>query len=293
MRIILLLCFVIVLPSFLSISSAQSSKQKIQSENNEGTVMGFDKEFIVIAHRGASAYYPENTMSSFRAAVEMGADMIELDVLLTKDNIPIVFHDEKLNAKTNGKGFVKDYTLLELKALDAGSWFSLKFKNERIPTLREVLEFCKDKILVNVEIKTEAVSESEEDGVEDLVLDLINELGMNDQIIISSFDYRVFERIATKNKNIKTALLYDKNQSNGREPVVLVKDYSVDAFNFSIRQLTDKWANQLNDSEIPFFIYTVNNERKMKKVIEAGAKGIFSDKPDVLKRISEEVINKN
>lgn len=290
MKIILLISFLL---SFSSISSAQNSKNKVQSENNNRTTMSFDKEFIVIAHRGASAYYPENTMSSFRAAVEMGADMIELDVLLSKDNIPIVFHDEKLNAKTNGKGFVKDYTLLELKGLDAGSWFDLKFKNERIPTLREVLEFCKDKILVNVEIKTEAVSELEVGGIEDLVLHLIDELGMNNQIIISSFDYRVLERIDKKNQSIRTALLYDKNQSNRREPVALVKDYGVDAFNFSIRQLNDKWANQLNELEIPFFIYTVNNERKMRKVIEAGAKGVFSDKPDVLKRISEEVINKN
>ena len=180
-----------------------------------------------------------------------------------------------------------------MKALDAGSWFNLKFKNERIPALRGVLEFCKDKILVNIEIKTEAVSESEEGGVEDLVLNLINELGMNDQIIISSFDYRVLVRIGKKDQSIRTALLYDKNQSNRREPVVLVKDYSVDAFNFSIRQLTDKWASQLNKSDIPFFIYTVNDEKKMRKVIESGAKGIFSDKPDVLKRVSEEVINKN
>jgi glycerophosphoryl diester phosphodiesterase len=180
-----------------------------------------------------------------------------------------------------------------LKQFDAGSWFDKKFRTERIPTLREVLEYCKDKILVNVEIKTEAVSKNKDGGVEELVLDIIEELGMQDQIIISSFDYRVLERLNSIDHGIRTALLYDRKQSNKRDPVTLVKNYNVDAFNFSIRKLTDKWSAQLNESDIPFFVYTVNDEKKMKKVIEAGAKGIFSDKPDVLKRVAAELVGKN
>tara|TARA_R110002124_G_scaffold47149_2_gene140673 strand:+ start:10366 stop:11256 length:891 start_codon:yes stop_codon:yes gene_type:complete len=277
-----ILCILASIFSFSLELCAQKNTHK------EFSNLSFDKQFIVIAHRGASAYFPENTMAAFKAAVEMNADMIELDVLLSKDNIPIVFHDEKLNAKTNGKGFVKDFSLSELQELDAGSWFDKKFKGERIPTLREVLEYCKDKILVNVEIKTEAVSELEQGGIEELVLNMIEELRIQDQVIISSFDYRVLERIGNNNQNVRTALLYEKKQSKRREPIALVKKYNVDAFNFSIKQLSDKWATQLNNSGIPFFIYTVNDEKKMKQVIEAGAKGIFSDKPDVLKRVVEE-----
>lgn len=272
---------------FSSALCAQEAKRNLFSN------LSFDKEFIVIAHRGASGYFPENTMSAFKAAIKMNADMIELDVLLTKDSIPIVFHDEKLNKKTNGKGYVKDFTFAELQKLDAGSWFDEKFENEKIPSLREVLEYCKNKILVNVEIKTEAVTEMEAGGVVELVLEMIEELGLEDQIIISSFDYRVLERIEKKNQNVRIALLYEKKQSKKREPVVLVKDYGVDAFNFSISQLSDKWLIQLNDSSVPFFIYTVNDEKKMKQVMEAGAKGIFSDKPDILKRIADEFFNKN
>lgn len=263
------------------------------SNHKDHPTLSFEKEFIVIAHRGASAYYPENTISAFKAAVQMEADMIELDVLLSKDNIPVVFHDEKLNAKSNGKGYVKDYLLSELQQFDAGSWFNKKFKDERIPTLREVLEYCKDKILVNVEIKTEAVSETKDGGIEELVLSIIDDLEMHDQIIISSFDYRAIERIVSLDEEIRTALLYEKKQSSKRDPVTLVKDYNVDAFNFSIRKLTDKWSAQLNESNIPFFVYTVNDEKKMKRVIEAGAKGIFSDKPDVLKRVADQIFKKN
>ena len=267
------------------------SAQKI--DHNTLPNLSFDKKFIVIAHRGASGYYPENTMSAFKAAIEMEADMIELDVLLSKDGVPIVFHDEKLDKKTNGKGLVQDLTLSELQKLDAGSWFDKKFEGEKIPTLREVLEYCRNKILVNVEIKTEAVSESEYGGVEESVMKIIKDLGVEEQIIISSFDYRVIERIKKSNSKIRTALLYEKKQSKKRSPVDLVKYYQVDAFNFSIRQLNDEWASQLNYLEIPFFIYTVNDEEKMRKVMEAGAKGIFSDKPDLLKKVADQVYSEN
>lgn len=253
--------------------------------------MNFSKKrFYTIAHRGASAYYPENTMSAFKAAVDMKADMIELDVLLSKDNIPVVFHDERLDEKTNGSGLVCDHTLSDLKKHDAGSWFDTKFKNERIPTLREVLEFSRNRILVNIEIKPEVVTEKEESGIVELVLNLVEELGMEEVVMISSFDYRVLERLSKRETNIKSALLYERVQSHGREPSRLAKDYNIDAFNCSHHQLIDNWVLQLNNNKIPFFIYTVNDELTMKSLIQVGAKGIFTDKPDVLNKVVEEVI---
>lgn len=255
--------------------------------------MNFSKNsFFTIAHRGASAYYPENTMSAFKAAVEMNADMIELDVLLSKDNIPVVFHDERLDKKSDGEGLVRDHSLTELKKLDAGSWFNTKFKNERIPTLREVLEFSRNRILVNIEIKPEAVTESEESGIVELVLDIVEKLDMEETVIISSFDYRVLERLSKRETNIKSALLYEQKQSYGREPSMLAKDYKIDVFNCSDLQLTDNWVEQLNNNKIPFFIYTINDERTMKALIQVGAKGIFTDKPDVLNKVAGDVIKK-
>jgi len=252
----------------------------------------YKKRFYTIAHRGASAYYPENTMSAFKAAVDMNADMIELDVLLSKDNIPVVFHDERLDKKTNGSGLVCDYTLSDLKKLDAGSWFDAKFKNERIPTLREVLEFSRNRILVNIEIKPEVVTGKEESGIVELVLDIVEELRMEEVVLISSFDYRVLERLSKRENTIKSALLYEQVQSHGREPSRLAKDYKIDAFNCSRQQLTDNWVSQLNINKIPFFIYTINDEHTMKSLIQVGAKGIFTDKPDVLNKVVGEVIKK-
>ncbi|HBB29774.1 MAG TPA: hypothetical protein DC000_11135, partial [Clostridiales bacterium] len=97
----------------------------------------------VWAHRGASGYYPENTISSFEGAIKQSADGIELDVHLSKDGYLIVCHDETLNRTTNGKGFIKQYDLYELKQLDAGSWYDKKFKGEKIPLLEEVIDLIK------------------------------------------------------------------------------------------------------------------------------------------------------
>lgn len=289
----LLLQSVIFLLVWSDAVNSQNTVTNFHNINLPENIMDKDKDgFIVIAHRGASAYYPENTMSAFRGAVEMGADMIELDVLLSKDGIPVVFHDAELDRKSDGKGLVSDYTLQELKQLDAGSWFDTRFKGEKIPTLEEVLSYTKDKIAVNIEIKTEAVSDNAENGIEQKVIDLVRNYEMTDKVIVSSFDYRVIERFASMAPEIRTALLYERRQSHGRTPTELVSHYHADGFNFSVQQMADNWTKALNQNNIPFFVYTVNDPELMKTVISKGAKGIFSDKPDVLKRVAEEVIIK-
>lgn len=168
-------------------------------------------EFTIIAHRGASAYYPENTLPSFEAAIEMGADMVELDVQLTSDKEVVVFHDEKISRCTDGRGKIADYTLAELKKLDAGSWFDKEFKNTTIPTLAEVLAFCKGKIAVNIEIKTEAVSEMIFGGIEEKCLKIVEQSGMNGHIVFSSFDPRAIMRLKQLDSNIAVAALFEKN----------------------------------------------------------------------------------
>lgn len=252
---------------------------------SDSTRMNTNKSFYTIAHRGASAYAPENTMVAFYKAVQMNADMLELDVQLSKDKKIVVFHDADLKKKTNGKGKVRDFTYAELEKLDAGSWFNKKFKSERIPLLRDVLTYTKDKILVNIEIKTEAVTEIVDGGITSLVLQLIDELEIVDQVIISSFDYRVLERLANSGSSVKRALLYNKKLSGKKSPIELVAEYKADAFNCSARELNKRWISELSVKEIPFFVYTVNSPRKMEKLIKSGAKGIFSDKPDVLKQV--------
>ncbi len=262
-------------------ASAQQGKMnlpvKLYTDNNDG--------FVIIGHRGASAYYPENTLSAFIAAYEMGAEMVELDILLTKDGVPVVIHDETLDRTTNGKGKVADFSLEELKKLDAGLWFGEAHQGEPIPTLEEVLQFAKGKIALNIEIKTEAVTDTLKNGVEEKALNLVKKYGMQDYVLFSSFDYRAIAHLRELDVDISTALLYERSQSGSSLPSELVASYQANAFNCSRRQFSKKWANDTKEQEIPVFIYTVNKEKNMKKMINRGASGIFSDKPDLLKQV--------
>lgn len=245
-------------------------------------------DFTIIAHRGASAYYPENTMAAFEAAVEMNAEMIELDVLVSKDGIPVVLHDAQLKARTNGRGMVSDYTVNELKKLDAGSWFGDQFSDQQIPTLNEVLEFAAGKIAVNIEIKTEAVTDQLEGGVVERSLKLVQKHGMENYVLFSSFNYQAIEHIKKLDPEMPAALLYNRSQSRRKLPHELVKEYKADAFNCSYRQLTRKRLASLRQYNIPSFIYTVDLKRRMHRLIVAGVNGIFTNKPDLLRSVVED-----
>ncbi|MCG8371903.1 MAG: hypothetical protein MI700_00125 [Balneolales bacterium] len=248
---------------------------------------GNDDNFVVIAHRGASAYAPENTHSAFKLAIEMNAEMIELDLLLSKDGIPVIIHEDPLERTTNGTGNTSDFTLNELKKLDTGSWFSSEYEGEPFPTLDEFLAYVDDVIAVNIEIKSEAVTDNAEGGIVDKALALVKKYELEDQVIFSSFDYRVMIHLEELDPTIPKAILYDSKKSGSLLPSQLVEKYKVDAFNCSYRELTEEWIEDLKANDIPFFVYTVNEEELMKQMINAGAAGIFSDKPDVLKEIVE------
>ena len=281
-----LFLFFVILCCFITVKSVAQST--MTQEHNLPELFNDDgDDFVIIAHRGASAYYPENTLIAFKKAMEMGAEMIELDVSLSKDGIPVVFHDARLNKHTNGQGYLSNYTLNELKKLDAGSWFDPEFSDQKIPTLREVLELTAGTVSLNIEIKTEAVSNSISGEVEEKVLQLVEKHNMENHVLLSSFDYRALIHFKELSPDIPVALLYDRSQSSSLLPSQLVQKYNVDAFNCSYRQLRKKWIADLNKHQVPSFIYTVNSQRRMQKLIEAGVRGIFTDKPDLLQKVVE------
>ncbi len=244
------------------------------------------KDFVVIAHRGASAYSPENTMAAFYMAYEMKADMIELDVLITKDGIPVVTHDPEVDRKTDGTGEVNRYTLAELQKLDAGSWFAKKYAGERMPALEEVLQWAKDRIAINIEIKREAVGQHINGGVEEKVVELVRKYQMEQHVLLSSFSYEAVGRIKKLAPEFSTGLLYDKKVPVNSTPFALTKQYLSDSFNCKWRELKTRWRRELQENGIPIFIYTVNSKFWMKKMIGAGVSGIFSDHPDRLREIA-------
>jgi glycerophosphoryl diester phosphodiesterase len=244
-----------------------------------------DDDFTIIAHRGASAYYPENTLPAFEGAIAMGADMVEFDVQLTFDKEVVVCHDEKVSRCTDSRGKIADHTLAELKKLDAGSWFDKKFQNTRIPTLAEVLSVCKNKIAVNIEIKTEAVSKMFFGGIEEACLKIVEQNGMNGHIVFSSFDPRAIMHLKQIDNNVAVAVLFEKKHYGSKLPSDIIESLGAGAFNCSSSEFNRKWLANVHLNNIPVNIYTVNDAKNMKRFINMGVSGIFTNNPDILKRV--------
>lgn len=231
-------------------------------------------------------------MSAFRKAFEMQADMIELDILVTKDGIPIVFHDPVIDKKTDGKGELIYYTLNEIKDLDAGSWFGVEFKGEKILTLEELLQWAKNKIALNIEIKKEA-AEQENDGkskrsIEEKVTQLVRKYGMQYHVMLSSFSYESVVRLRKFAPEMTVGLLYDRKSSNKKKPAELVRYYGADSFNCKWKELSKSSRTNLIKDDVPIYIYTVNTVFWMKRLMKAGVSGIFSDRPDLLRKTAIE-----
>ena len=148
----------------------------------------------ILSHRGFSGYYPENTMLAFqKVAEETVADGIELDIQLTKDGEIVIMHDEMLDRTTNGSGWLKDHTLEELKMLSVGVNVKGFFPRQTIPTLREYFTWLKTtKLITNIELKT---SYFEYEGIEEKLIAMVKEFGLEDQIWYSSFNHYTVARI--------------------------------------------------------------------------------------------------
>lgn len=244
--------------------------------------------FTIIAHRGASAYYPENTLASFEGAAALGADMVELDVQATSDGEVVVFHDEKISRCTNGRGRVADHTLTALRKLDAGSWFDKKFQGEKIPTLVDVLHLCRGRIAVNIEVKTEAVGDNVSGGIEEKCLRIVDQAGMRKHVVFSSFDPRAILHLKAIDEGTPVAVLYEKKHYDLQLPSAIVASLHADAFNCSGRELSKAWLADLKQHDIPVNVYTVNKEEEMTRWLALGVDGMFTNHPDVLKRVLED-----
>ena len=237
----------------------------------------------VIAHRGFSGAAPENTLAAVRAAIKVGADMVELDVTLTSDGQVVVIHDETLDRTTNGSGRVSDFSLAELQQLDAGSWFAPRFAGERIPTLDAVLDEVEGRILLNVEIKSEAVVR----GIVTKVASAIQRQGMINQVVVSSFSPKALQEMHSEAPKIRTAVLYNTKFHKGQDAVEIVKDLGASVFNIKRQRLTKKMQRRCQKLEIPIGIYTVNDPRRMRRLVKKGINAIFTDHPDRLLEILE------
>lgn len=239
------------------------------------------KRVVIIAHRGFSGIAPENTIAAFKKAIDAGADMIEFDVSLSKDGIPVVIHDRTVNRTTNAKGKVEDFTIEELKKFDAGSWYKPQFKDEKIPTLEEVIQLSKGKIMLNIEIKKYSVKRSIKiDGIEDKIVKLLEKYEMTNDVLISSFSKMAIQRIKEFNPDIAVAYLY-RFRINPRIIKQLDK-VGIYSFNQGKRFFSKKALSDLHENGLKLNLYTINQKREMKKFVKLGVDGIITNFPNKL-----------
>ena len=167
------------------------------------------KKVMLLAHRGFSGKYPENSPLAFRKAVEeTSADGFESDVHITKDGKLIIFHDASVERTSNGTGFIKDHTYEEMLELDIGSWKSPEFAGQHIWTFDQLLDFCDEtNMLLNMELKNYEVFY---EGLEQRVIDAISAHKMQDRVFVSSFNHISMQKFKELCPDIKTGLLYDK-----------------------------------------------------------------------------------
>lgn len=226
----------------------------------------------VFAHRGYSAKYPENTMIAFRSAIEFAIDGIELDVHMTKDGHLVVIHDEKVNRTTNGKGYVKDLTLAQIKELDAGSKFNPLFKGERIPLLEEVMELlAPTNLKLNIELKSNVFPYL---GMDMEVVKLIEKYNMQSRTILSSFDHETLWRIAQVAPNLETAPLLSNIIV---EPWSYAKSIGANAIHISGYFMMRQAAIQAVKQGAKVRVYTINDAEHMALLAASHVAGFFTD----------------
>ena len=245
----------------------------------------------VVAHRGYRGSFPENTLVAFEAAIRANTDMIELDVSLTRDRIPVVIHDNTLDRTTNGSGPVSEHTLTELKNLDAGCWFSTKFRGEAIPTLEELLMSVKGRVIVNIEIKQVSIeSPTIPDGIETQICKMVEKLEMVDSVLISSFEHSYFARIQRWYQN-QGKFTFPKIAPLQEEPLSeelalgLCSLQSAYSFHPDENFVTPSLIETLKADGFRIFPYTINKEKRMEQLIQWGVTGIISDEPELVWKV--------
>jgi glycerophosphoryl diester phosphodiesterase len=216
-----------------------------------------------IGHRGAKAYAPENTLSSFKKALELGVNAVELDVRKTKDNQLVVIHDADIKRTTNGEGLVSELTFEEIESFSAED-------GEKIPTLQEVLDFLDKKVKVLIELK--------EGGMEEAVLSTVHQCGSEENVIITSFLEDALKRVRELNPNIETGLIYAKHKNPVKAALELKANYLVALYRFTHTANVEK----AHENGLKVIVWTINNPQEVAEFVKKGVDGIASDKPDIL-----------
>lgn len=227
--------------------------------------------FLVIAHRGASSYAPENTFAAFDKALALGISHVELDVHFTRDGRIVVIHDDTVDRTTSGKGPVASLTLAQLQALDAGSWFAPQFAGQRVPSLGQLLEHYKGRLYFHIEIKARA------EGLSQRTADLVRGYGVADSVTITSFQKARLEEVRAYAPELPAGWLVGEATE---DIVQQAKQMGLSQLCPRANTVTPALVERLHRQGFAVRAWGVENEELMRRVVDAGADGMTVNFPD-------------
>lgn len=228
----------------------------------------------VIAHRGYSEVYPENTLAAFAGAIDIGVDYIELDVQMSADGVIVVFHDNDLKRITGQEGMIANYTYEQLLQMDAGSWFQAVYAGEKIPTLQETLELISDS---NCNIYLELKDIGDRDGFVEQTVELTKQYGMEQRCLFASFRYDYLRQI----KELDNRLLTLYNTSSGKTS--LPEEYPAEFYGLYVESVSSEIIKTIHEAHSRVFVWTVETPAQISIVRAMGADGVVTNRTGLAK----------
>ncbi len=241
-----------------------------------------NSQVTVIAHRGASRRTPENTLAAIRAAVKDGADMVEVDVQMTRDRALVLLHDSRLERTTDGAGFVAGMSSFDLAKLDAGAWKDLRFAGERIPLLAEALEATPDGVRINLDLKPT----SERETLLEALLPIVNRENVKKRLLLATSDAVLLRELVPL--GFSTALITDHHGHGPlrtRAAVELTREIGCVAWHPNCDTLTPGCVRYAHACGLKVNTWTVDNPIAMLQLLAWGVDGIFTNTPRTLRSI--------
>lgn len=226
-------------------------------------------KFLIFGHRGACGYEPENTISSFKKALEIGVDGIELDVHVCATGELVVIHDDTVDRTTNDHGYVADMSFKQLAEL-------LVERNERISTLAEIINFIDRRVPINIELKGSGAARPVAD-----LLHLYFKRGWSyDNFIVSSFNFAELEVFKQFCSMVKTGALFEKDDQNNDKIGILAKGCGANFIGIEVAMVTKKLVDSLHKEGFLVFAWTINDKKTAEEMRKLRLDGIFSNCPD-------------
>jgi glycerophosphoryl diester phosphodiesterase len=237
---------------------------------------------LIIAHRGDSAHCPENTLASFKSALDLGADLLELDVQLTKDRHVVVIHDGSVDRTTDGTGRVGELSFAELRKLSAGypERFGDKFASERVPTLAEVLNVARGRAKVMIEIKKESVTDEEDDGIEARTVNGVREARMDKEVLLISFERRALRRCLKLAPELRRGHLF--HRATPEEVIAGAREVDTDLVMPEKGMLSEELTQLARKAGIKVATWVVDDIEELKDLARFDLFGVGSNRPGAL-----------